>query len=293
MKRRDEVTVGILLTVAVSIAILGTLWLARGGLSSGYPLYARFAWGQNMKQGQQVLLAGVNVGYVDDVKLNDNGYLQVLLRINDDYKVPKSSTAAVRSVGFFGDVAIALTPKHASGPYFQPGDTVPPGLGEPTVGEVLQKVDSIGGSVQAITKALETEMVAQGGLRDLRKTIASTAQFSQQLSAMAAEQNRNMTLTLAEFRKSAAVASSPTVDSTIRNLRATSANFAQLTDSLKLASSKMNSLLSKLDSGQGTAGKLLTDTLLYADIRHTMQSVDSLLADFKKNPRKYINLRIF
>ena len=58
MKRRDEVLVGIFLTVAIAIALLGTLWLVRGGLSSGYPLYTKFAWGQNLKPGQPVLLAG-------------------------------------------------------------------------------------------------------------------------------------------------------------------------------------------------------------------------------------------
>ena len=58
MKRRDEVLVGVFLMAAVAIGLLGTLWLVRGGLSSGYPLYAKFAWGQNLKPGQPVLLAG-------------------------------------------------------------------------------------------------------------------------------------------------------------------------------------------------------------------------------------------
>ena len=53
--------------MAVIVLILGTLWLARGKLKPGYPLYTRFAWGQNLKQGQPVLLAGVSVGYVGDV----------------------------------------------------------------------------------------------------------------------------------------------------------------------------------------------------------------------------------
>jgi ABC-type transporter Mla subunit MlaD len=81
MKRRDEVTVGILLTVAVVVLITGTLWLVRGGLRSGYPLFTRFAWGQNLKQGQAVTLAGVTVGYVSDVELDPAGYINVDLRI--------------------------------------------------------------------------------------------------------------------------------------------------------------------------------------------------------------------
>src|SRR5690242_20801618 len=104
MKRRDEVTVGILITISVIVLVLGTLWLARGGLKSGYPLYTRFNWGQNLKQGQPVLLAGVTIGYVGDVKLRP-GYLDVMLSVDDQYKIPKGSTATVKAVGIFGDVA--------------------------------------------------------------------------------------------------------------------------------------------------------------------------------------------
>ena len=51
--------------------------------------------------------------------------------------------------------------------------------------------------------------------------------------------------------------------------------------------------LAQMQNGNGTVGKLLTDSLLYTDIRRLVQQTDSLMADFKKNPRKYINLRIF
>ncbi|HEY2065272.1 MAG TPA: MlaD family protein, partial [Gemmatimonadaceae bacterium] len=105
MKRRDEVLVGVFLSAALATVLLGTLWLVRGGLSSGYPLYSKFAWGQNLKPGQQVLLAGVNVGAVSDVKLRDDGYLDVFFRINNDVKVPKNSAASVKPIGIFGDAA--------------------------------------------------------------------------------------------------------------------------------------------------------------------------------------------
>src|SRR5579875_556765 len=106
MKRRNEVTVGILITVAVVVLVLGTLWLVRGGLKSGYPLYTRFEWGQNLKQGQPVLLAGVSVGYVENVTLRRDGYLDVMLNIADKYTVPKGSKATVKAIGIFGDVSV-------------------------------------------------------------------------------------------------------------------------------------------------------------------------------------------
>ena len=69
MKKRDEVLVGLLLIATIAIAVVGSLWLARGGLSKGYPLYAKFPWGAGLKQGQPVWLVGVSVGYVDNVDL--------------------------------------------------------------------------------------------------------------------------------------------------------------------------------------------------------------------------------
>ena len=107
MKRRDEVLVGILLTVGVVIAVLGTIWLVRGGFSSGYPLYARFKWGAGVKQGQAVRLAGVQVGVVSDVELDPKGTILIEMSIEKDYQVPANSKAAVVPVGIFGDQEIA------------------------------------------------------------------------------------------------------------------------------------------------------------------------------------------
>ena len=53
MKKRDDVLVGIVMAVAIIVAILGSLWLARGGLSKGYALYAKFPWSSGLKQGRQ------------------------------------------------------------------------------------------------------------------------------------------------------------------------------------------------------------------------------------------------
>ena len=78
MKRRDEVSVGILITVGIIVLVLGTLWLVRGRLKPGYQLYTRFEWGQNLKQGQPVQLAGVSVGYIGDVNLGRSGYIDVM-----------------------------------------------------------------------------------------------------------------------------------------------------------------------------------------------------------------------
>ncbi|MGA9837045.1 MAG: MlaD family protein [Gemmatimonadaceae bacterium] len=295
MKRRDEVSVGILITVAVVVLLVGVLWLARGGLSSGYPLFTRFAWGQNLKQGQPVLLAGVNIGYVDDVTLRPDGYLDVVMRINNEYRVPRTAKSTVRAVGFFGDVAVALTPRLGGDltVAFAPGDTVPAGPPEPGVAEIMGHADSISLSLNKITQAMQVEMVDAGGLRDLRRTIASTSALATQLQQIAAEHNANLTQTLSAYRRVANSIDSTVIDSTVRNLRASSQSVSAAAEKFNTAAGQLDDIFAKLNSGQGTAGMLLTDTLLYRNLRNTAATLDSLLADIKKNPGRYISVHIF
>jgi phospholipid/cholesterol/gamma-HCH transport system substrate-binding protein len=298
MKRRNEVSVGILITTAVVVLLLGTLWLLRGALKSGYPLHTRFAWGQNLKQGQPVLLAGVSVGYVGDVTLRRDGYLDVLLRIEDKYPIPKGSTATVKAIGIFGDVAIALTPPIPvpAGSYAQ-DDTVPPGPPAADFDQILSRVDSIGTSVQLLAKAIQVQVVEAGTLKDIGRIVASTAQASAELRGVLLEQNKNATLTMAAFRESATrlghIVDSAQVAASIDSLRQVAANGNRLLAHLDSTNTKFQNLLAQIQNPNGTIGKFLTDSMLYTDLRHTVQETDSLLADFKRNPKKYINLRIF
>lgn len=292
-KKRDEVLVGLVIAVAVIVTVLGSLWLARGGLSKGYPLYAKFPWGAGLKQGQPVLLVGVNVGYVDQVDLHEDGILVTTLRIVKHYKVPVTSKAAVVPNGIFGDQAIAVTPSRPDPRSFKSGDTIPIGPSTPGIAELTSAADSVMRSVNAVTSALEHEMVASGGIRDLRNTIGATNRLVNDFSTIAAEQSRQLSATMTSLRRATGAIDPAKVDSTITNLRAASANLAQMSAELKATSGKLDAVLAKVDSGPGSAAMLINDPGAYNDVRGLLQRMDSLLADIKKNPKRYINVKIF
>jgi phospholipid/cholesterol/gamma-HCH transport system substrate-binding protein len=293
MKTRDEVLVGLVVTVAIVVTVLGSLWLARGGLSKGYPLYAKFPWGAGLKQGQPVLLVGVNVGYVDQVDLHQDGILVTTLRIAKNYKVPVTSKASVIPNGIFGDQAVALTPSRPDPRSFKPGDTVPVGPSTPGIAELTSKADSIARSVNSITSALQHELVVAGGIRDLRNTIAATNRLASELASIAEEQSRQLSATMTSLRRATGAIDPVKVDSTVKNLRTASANMAELSGQLKETSGKLDMIIAKVDSGNGSAAKLLNDPGAYNDVRMLLQRMDSLVADIKKNPKRYINVRIF
>jgi phospholipid/cholesterol/gamma-HCH transport system substrate-binding protein len=297
MRRRNEILVGLFVTIALIILVGGTVWLTRGGFRRGYPLYAKFNWGQNLKNGHPVLLAGQNVGYVSDVTLKP-GYLDVELRITEtDQGIPRGSTASVIPVGIFGDVAISFKPPlPLPTTNYSPGDTVPVGASPPDMGAILARVDTIGTSVSRLTSALEKEFVSGGGLRDLHRTVASVSALSGQLATVIANQDRNISLLLSDFRRTtnkfASMIDSAQVDSTVKGVKTMTANMGNLIRQVDSTNTELRTLVAKANNGRGSLGMLLNDTTLYINVRNLIASTDSLLNDFKKDPKKYINVRI-
>jgi phospholipid/cholesterol/gamma-HCH transport system substrate-binding protein len=293
MKRRDEVLVGIVATAAIGLAVIGSMFLARGGLLPGYVVYSAFDWGSGLRQGQPVMLSGVSVGYVDAVDIRRDGKLLVTMRIYNKYQVPKGTTAAVAPNGVFGDMMVAMKPSIPTDDFFAIGDTIPAGPGTVGIGEVLTKVDAISQDVQALTRALRADLVDSGGLREVRRTVTSANALIASLSEIAEQQASELTRTQRSIQRLASSIDSAQVDSTVRALGELSRNVNLLTNDLRGTTEQLNAVLKKVDSGNGSAAQLLNDPGLYRDVRGLVQRLDSLTTDFQRNPKKYVKLSIF
>ena len=55
---------------------------------------------------------------------------------------------------------------------------------------------------------------------------------------------------------------------------------------------KLDALIGGLSSGQGTAGQLLQDKKLYDNMNTAATSLNELLAEIKKDPKKYLTVRV-
>ncbi|MDD2597294.1 MAG: hypothetical protein PHY98_06275, partial [Candidatus Cloacimonetes bacterium] len=58
-------------------------------------------------------------------------------------------------------------------------------------------------------------------------------------------------------------------------------------------SARLNSSLQALQSGKGTAGKLLTDDELYTGMQRSIDNLEALIKDVKAHPKKYLKFSIF
>src|SRR6266508_2104427 len=66
----------------------------------------------------------------------------------------------------------------------------------------------------------------------------------------------------------------------------------EVTGRLTDLTTRMNELVTTLNSGEGTAGQLLKDRQLYENMNKTVSEFQSLLADIRKDPKKYLNVRV-
>jgi phospholipid/cholesterol/gamma-HCH transport system substrate-binding protein len=293
MRTRDNVLVGVVIALGLVILAVGLIYLVRGGLQSGYPMYVRVPWGAGIKQGQTVYLSGADVGYVGDVNLHDDGTLIITLRVNNKYKVPEGTTATIEPNGFFGDVDVALRPTHPSHSYYARGDTIPAGHPVPSMADLLARADSASGRLSDVARTVQVEMVQGGGIADLRKTLDGAEALVRQLNQIATEQSVQLSKTTRALNRTVSAIDSTAVDSIVQNLKGSSANLSALTGNLEKATNELDRLLAKVDSGGGTAGKVLNDPALYNRLSSTLTSLDSLLADLRKNPKKYVSVHVF
>jgi phospholipid/cholesterol/gamma-HCH transport system substrate-binding protein len=55
---------------------------------------------------------------------------------------------------------------------------------------------------------------------------------------------------------------------------------------------RLNIITTRIEQGQGTLGKLSTDPTLYSNLSESSQSLREFLTEFRKNPKKYLTVRI-
>ena len=93
-------------------------------MRESYPLTARFTSISGLKEGASIELAGVQVGKVTGISLDNDDYEAVVkLDINKGVRLQDDSIASIRTSGIIGDRFIKLTPG-GSDEYLAPGDEI-------------------------------------------------------------------------------------------------------------------------------------------------------------------------
>lgn len=184
--RRTLVNVSVFTVVMLLVAGMLVVIFGEFRFGSDEKYHATFSDASRLKGGQDVRIAGVPVGTVEDISLNPDNTVDVAFTVNEKYQLYTSTKAVVRYENLVGDRYLEIT----SGP----GDLVKlPRGGTITNTEAALDLDALLGGLRPVLKGLDGDKIneisnaviellqGQGGA--LSSMLSSTSAFTQNLAA--------------------------------------------------------------------------------------------------------------
>lgn len=295
---RREVQIGFFFLLGIVAVVAALLMLTDPGTFRGrYDVTTSVRDAGGLRKGDPVQMRGVNVGRVRGFHITPQG-VTIDLEMEREYPVPEDSRIALRSGGLLGGMIVEVVPGR-SAETVEDGAVLPgsvsPGMFD-VAADVGVRADTVLGRA---TELLAPQTIAAVGSSAQELQTLLTA-----LAALATEQRREITLLSSSLRRSAAgvesAATRPELQRAVARMDSITLQLDRSTASLNRTTASLETVLGRMERGEGTLGRLSADETLYNNLNQaalsanrTATSADSLMADIRRNPRKYINLQVF
>lgn len=286
-RKRNLAAVGLLTLVSTVIFVWGLYWmlgtpLLRGGMG----LVVVMTDGGGLKRSDRVVLQGVEVGNVTDVRLAPEGGVIVNLRLTERLALP-TDTRAIVTGDVFGAHTVQLVPG-TSLLRVDSGDTIRGGA-QPQLADLATGISARVESVLLSADAL----LSPKAVGDVHATAAVLPASAEELRAAFSE----LRLAAAALRRTAEGAegarTAESLSSAISQVERTATAMTGAADRMEQSLTSFASLLGKIDNGSGTLGRLVNDTTMYVEMNQTLREFRSLATDIRERPSRYFTVRVF
>lgn len=296
--RDQALRVGLFLLVAIAVTLILLYTLTDAAMFRGrYVVTTHVPDAGGIRRGDPVQMRGVNIGRVMSFGIGPEG-VAIRLEIEGEYSVPADSKLQLRSAGVLGGMVANIVPG-TSTQMLRYGDTLKGAAEEALQSATQRLLDRAGKAMDRVDALLSDAFVkdVHGGGTDLRALLKT-------LSDTTKEQREELRVLEASFKKNSEsierVAGGPELERAAKRLDGITERADRLVDSLNRSSQTAEQLLTRLDRGEGTMGKLSKDERLYKDMTEAVQSLHKsatdlgeLITDIKKNPKKYLKFSVF
>ncbi len=289
----SEVAAGVAIFAAFILFIAGFLFLKNTALKAGkYKVHIQFTDVTGLERGDPVSVSGLRVGRVTAFSLEGDQVI-VEVELEPEATLSRDSRAVIKSLGMVGEKFIDIVPGSAVA-RLEGGDII--------AGEVSGDLEAITGKAEVLieeAQALLTQVrqafstvldrSAQASLNQTIKDFGSVAATLDQNSAHMERTFANLDELSTNMNDMLATRRSK-LEGSVDNLHTASNRLDSIAGNLDSSLISLKAILSKMENGDGTAGKLLSDDEMYNNMRDLTAELDALVADMKKRPQRYINL---
>jgi len=291
---QKEITVGTLVLVGIALFVAGTMWLKGTSFrSAGRTEVIRFADVQSLKLDNEVTVSGYPVGKVKEIEFKGPGRVLVTVTLPPDLRLKADASATISSGFFSSDSRVLLNPGSDSAPPYQTGSVIEGGLERGLFAKgasLADRADSVLVGVQAIANQKTANELTRT-LQSLQRVLNT---MNQRLPQTTTEAEKTMVaLRRLSERLDSTVATIP-VGNAVERADTLARNLSTMSIQLTATGARLDSLLQKINAGQGTMGKFVSDTGLYTDSRAALQALKVLIDELNKHPGKLsVQVKLF
>jgi phospholipid/cholesterol/gamma-HCH transport system substrate-binding protein len=287
----------------------------------------------HVRVGSPVLIRGVKAGQIEKIELAPQGWVELQTSLDRGTIIPEQPVMLLSEASLFGEwqatiISRSSVPRDADVEKqlsdANLGRGVLPGATLPDIAQLTAVAGRIAGDVAGVAERVQVAFDDRAA-RELRGSIRNFADLSNVLARTVKEQSNNLTAMSSNVNEGvASLVHSATllraiaervVSSTAKGqvykivedaaeassqLRMASKNLLTISQQLGRSQDRLesfitagDSVVTKINSGRGSLGLMVNDPSLYRNSDSLVVQLRSLIADLQKNPKKYVNVRIF
>lgn len=290
---RTELQVGILMILAFLGLVVGIFWISGARLGgSDLTVYVLAEDAGSVAEGATVTLRGVPVGSVEEIRLVQGG---VVLRLETSPRgrLPADTRAAIEAAGFLGQVGVSLRPGSAEEDLAS-GDTIP-AISQGGITQLADRLGSQADEVLSRTQRLLSDSVIAGVQTGAGAFAGTMTELEGMLERQSATLERLIENLSAMSASLEGATDGPELERTLQNIDSLTARLASASAQFEESSESLDSILRKIDEGEGSMGRMVNDPVLHDRMVAAMENMQAateeialLSKDVRERPERYL-----
>ena len=299
MKISREVKTAVLVILGIVFFIFGFSYLkGRNLLETSNVFYTEFDYNA-LTPSSPVTIKGNAVGKVTDIIYDfETGKTRVSFSIDEKLKFSKNSKIRLYEQGLMGGNALAVITANDN-EMAKSGDFIASEVEEGLVKNLANNFSGLSSELDVTLKSADSLLVnlndlvaddsdkgIKSAITELNETLKSFKSLSYTLKATVSKNEDKLSSVITNFNKVSEDLASLSGD--LKKVE-----ISKTVSDLDKTLVNVNNLLTGLEKGNGTLGKLMKDDKLYENLEIASHQLKELLQDFKLNPKRYVNVSVF
>ena len=300
MKFKKEAKIAVIITLIIFLFFWGFNFLKGRNLFSSYNYYyACFEKIDGLQKSNAVTLNGYVVGLVSDIQFASEKLdrLVVEIGVKKNFKIPDNSVVVITSDLLSGKSIVLMLGDSET--IVENGGVLSGSIAPDLVGSVTDKLLPLAANADKVMISIDSLVhILQHTFDDnTQKNIQSIVSNLEQLVSV---ERKKISAILSNFESVSGnlKKSNEDVSKLIANLNTFSETLAasdvkNTVENANRSLTQLNDLLSGVNDGQGTLGKLAKDDSAYIYLQRSLNDLDKLLIDLRENPKDYVHFSLF